>query len=70
MFCFQLDVKTTPSPTGLQPMCVSSTRATSPVRHMDYENDNFRTLFKLSEMTATRLRGRRRSYMGYFMENA
>ncbi|MDO8589527.1 MAG: hypothetical protein Q7T82_21090 [Armatimonadota bacterium] len=72
LFCYQLDVRTHKPPhRDINPMCVSFDASfQSRCSNMDYDNDNFRMLYKLSKLTGDK------SYsdaadacMAYFMEN-
>lgn len=72
MFCFQLDVKTHKPPhRDHNPMCVSFDASfQSRCANMDYENDNFRMLAKLTELTGDKTYADAAdAYMAYFMEH-
>ncbi|MDO8682696.1 MAG: hypothetical protein Q7N50_04365 [Armatimonadota bacterium] len=72
MFCFHLDVKSHKPPhRDYNPMCVSFDASfQSRCANMDYENDNFRMLNKLTELTGDKTYADAAdAYMTYFMEH-
>ncbi|MDO8682697.1 MAG: hypothetical protein Q7N50_04370 [Armatimonadota bacterium] len=72
MFCYQLDVKTHKPPhRDINPSCVSFDASfQSRCVNMDYDNDNFRMLYKLTEITGDKTYSDAAdAYMAYFMEH-
>ena len=72
MFCYQLDTKTHKPPhRDVNPMCVSFDASfQSRCSNMDYDNDNFRMLHKLTELTGDKsYSDAADAYMAYFMEH-